>query len=172
VVVDPGGTTGWATVHPQARLVRAGQFAGNEWEQVDAVLRLWLAQRTAAGLPALVVEAFSLRVGLNEGAKSRAETLSPVRLTFALEYTIYRLAVRGVVPPRWGSTGAVDTRQQANDAKHFATDERLRRWGLYVPGDHARDAVRHACLWLTWGGREHDQQATFTTGSWSAERVR
>lgn len=156
--VDPGGTTGYARVDLRQRLVVAGQLVGNEWEQVDALLRMWLDGREAhvpappaiRRHPAFVCEAFNLRSDLHRGAASKADTLSPVRISAMLEYTAYRMGVKGVVPLRWASTGAI-SRPTSSDAMTFATDERLRRWGLYVPGDHARDAVRHACLWIVRG---------------------
>jgi len=37
--------------------------------------------------------------------------------------------------------------QAPGDAKSFAHNDALRRWGVWVPKlDHARDAVRHLCL--------------------------
>jgi hypothetical protein len=38
--------------------------------------------------------------------------------------------------------------QSPSDAKRLATDDVLRTAGLYVPGDHARDAARHLLLHL------------------------
>jgi hypothetical protein len=40
-------------------------------------------------------------------------------------------------------------KQSAGMAKSFATDTKLRRWGLYQVGmRHANDAVRHGCYYL------------------------
>jgi len=39
--------------------------------------------------------------------------------------------------------------QSPSQAKSYATDERLRRWGLWVKGkDHERDALRHVAAFL------------------------
>lgn len=37
---------------------------------------------------------------------------------------------------------------QMSSEMGVVTDERLRNWDLYVPGDHARDAMRHLVVWL------------------------
>jgi len=40
-------------------------------------------------------------------------------------------------------------KQSAQNAKSFATDEKLQHWGFYVKGKpHARDAIRHGVHWL------------------------
>jgi hypothetical protein len=40
--------------------------------------------------------------------------------------------------------------QTAGDAKHYATNQRLRDWGVWVVGStHRRDAVRHVCAKLS-----------------------
>lgn len=42
--------------------------------------------------------------------------------------------------------------QTAQVAKHFVTDERLKEWGFWERGQrHARDSMRHALFFLTFG---------------------
>jgi hypothetical protein len=43
-------------------------------------------------------------------------------------------------------------KQSAQQGKGFVTDDRLKEWNLYLPGQpHARDAVRHGCQYLLFG---------------------
>lgn len=45
-------------------------------------------------------------------------------------------------------------KQMAHVAKGFCTDEKLTQWGYYAKGQrHARDAVRHACYYILFGGQ-------------------
>lgn len=40
-------------------------------------------------------------------------------------------------------------KQMAQQAKGFCTDDKLKAWGLYLPGQrHSRDAIRHAVYYL------------------------
>jgi len=42
--------------------------------------------------------------------------------------------------------------QNAQTGKGFCTDDKLRQWGLYIPGiRHAMDAVRHGAHFLIFG---------------------
>jgi hypothetical protein len=42
--------------------------------------------------------------------------------------------------------------QSAQQGKSFVTDDRLKVWGLHVPGaPHANDATRHVCQLLLFG---------------------
>lgn len=66
------------------------------------------------------------------------EFLSPVRITSAFEYALWRIGVPLL-------------RQSPSDAKTTATDARLRLWKLYERDggmNHARDADRHAITFL------------------------
>lgn len=167
LAVDPGGTTGWALLDSVTSKYSSGVLVGHEWEHTDALLEMVLGRLCDV----LVIEDFQLRAGLNEGAKSRRVTLSPVRVTEALCYSLYREVARdrraavgrarsiealgehGPLPSGWatqaGGKGSRVVVQSAADAKGFATDERLRSWGMYVTPEHARDAMRHAVLYAT-----------------------
>ena len=42
--------------------------------------------------------------------------------------------------------------QSAQIGKGFATDDKLKTWGLHIPGQvHSRDSIRHGCQYLLFG---------------------
>lgn len=152
--VDPGGSTGictvWYSAHnladpkvPMQKCLMAWQAAclnGGENEQTLEVLR-WFANRSFGQDRAdMVIEDFILRSAI----KGR-ELLSPVRIGHKLDYQLWRglklaSGERCKFEPYWQSPG---------DAKSVMTDERLKLMAMYTPGpDHARDATRHALMWL------------------------
>jgi len=152
--VDPGGSTGICTVWywaeglaspsvPMQKCLLAWQSAclrGGENEQTLEILR-WFANRSFGQDRAdMVIEDFILRSAI----KGR-ELLSPVRIGHKVDYQLWRgLKVasgeRLRFEPYWQSPG---------DAKSVMTDERLKLMAMYTPGpDHARDATRHALMWL------------------------
>lgn len=161
VAIDPGGTTGWSliSVHPgcltesdanildnihhhQHGQVDCGSHRGNlatslhsgistdgEFSGVydlTKFIRQW-------PVAAVVIEDFTLRQ-----LRMDRELLSPVRITAALGYNLWK-------------DGRDYHVQTPTDAKRVCTDERLKNWGLYDPTGgmvHARDADRHAILFL------------------------
>lgn len=143
VAFDPGGTTGWAvlSVHPDAvrdqrcsildNVTHAawGQFTGNEFVQVDAMVAL-CAQWLGA---ARVTEQFILLKSTTDD-----RLLSPVRINAALRYGLH-ISSKGVDRHVHNQTASM--------AKTTMTDERL-VYGGYLEGTrgapHARDALRHA----------------------------
>lgn len=150
--VDPGGTTGICTVwywpeglaDPKTPLQhcmmawQADGLRGSENEQSAAVIS-WVAERSIEESD-VVIEDFILRSAI----KGR-ELLSPVRIGHKIDYHLWRgfkdaTGKRRSMDPYW---------QSANDAKNVLTDSRLQSLAMYTPGpDHARDATRHALLWL------------------------
>lgn len=138
---DPGGTTGWAvfTVHPDAldcddfavldNIVHwdQGQIGGSEMEQIDAItelLELW--DGAAVGC-----EDFELRTVYAE--------LTPVTIRSKMEYVLQRM----FDPPRPMML------QMPSLAMTSVTDDRLKRWKLYRPGQvHGRDATKHCMTFL------------------------
>lgn len=112
---------------------------GGENDQTLQVLR-WFANRSFGPDSDMVIEDFILQTSI----KGR-ELLSPVRIGHKIDYQLWRgLKVasgeRMQFEPYW---------QSASDAKSVMTDERLRLMAMYTPGpDHARDATRHANMWL------------------------
>lgn len=145
---DPGGTTGWSLItvpkmllstrdSPITELFDArkdwqhGQISGNECDQVDAMLRLCRLHFHAC----IVIEDFTLRRFDHD-----KEMLSPVRLTAMLDYALHARSDRRTT-----------FRQQPSEAMQIATDTYLKQLNLYERKGgmgHARDADRHAVLWL------------------------
>lgn len=165
--LDPGGTTGWSILSVYADCLvdsdvsilasinfkQQGEVSGAEDNQTDEIMNILVAWPEAA----IVVERFQLR--------QMAVELSPVRITAKLEYALHT-AIAG---QEWGGDDGVDDLVEAGwvvddagqllprriwlqdpgMAKQAATNERLKDWGLYVPGsEHARDATRHAITFL------------------------
>lgn len=161
IAIDPGGTTGWSliSVHPESLTAPDASILENifmhQHGQVDCGShRGNLGTSLHAGIStdgefsgvydlakfcntwpcaAVVVEDFHLR----QFRKDR-DLLSPVRVTAALEYCLWR-------------KGRDAHFQTPADAKRVCTDERLKRWKMYDPVGsmvHARDADRHALLFL------------------------
>lgn len=149
---DPGGTTGWSL------LVLPKQIGGSDifsWN-LDSILRsrvswihgevhtmgeedkaVYQLSKMCDSWPtaAIVVEDFILR---SERKEKGRELLSPVRLTAKLETYLWRQDRQMFL-------------QQAAQAKTTITDERLQLWGCKADDglpDHARDADRHAVLFL------------------------
>jgi hypothetical protein len=147
IYIDPGGTTGWSLmqVHPLAleedhykilgniNYKTQGEVSGDYNLQTDELLDLVLNGWPDA---AIGIEGFDLRTRVTS-----PEVLDPVRLTEKITYGLHVAK-----DPR-----TVFLHQDANFAKHTATDDRLREWGLYVRAgglEHARDATRHAIVFL------------------------
>lgn len=165
--VDPGGKTGCAeglfelrrakTVgerFAQGSELRSWEVHGDELEQgVQLATEFEAFRRTcwASGVRRveLVIEDFNLRpTGI--GSTARAG-LAPVRVTSTM------LGVRIGKALQWETTtGRVSVGtdvpvvyQQPSEIKGFATNARLKKWGVYVVGsDHRRDAVRHLAVRL------------------------
>ncbi len=122
----------YSTGIPEITEWDAGQFYGDEATQVDNIARY---TRETQGLsykigPAVVGEGFSYETSVRD-----EDVLSPVRIMAMLVYAAHL-----------GKLG--DARviyQDRGLAKSTATDQRLKAWGFWLPGEeHARDAMRHA----------------------------
>lgn len=143
--IDPGGTTGWALLTIDSRMMYGdmpheilewdyGEVTGSEPEQVVSLCRLVRETQslTYKRGPAVVVEDFDVQP---HNPTTNLELLSPVRLAAMLAYAQFRGELADARLVLQGRRMAKDT----------ATDHRLRAWGLWVEGsDHIRDAVRHA----------------------------
>lgn len=152
--VDPGGSTGICTIWycaeelgdssiPLQQSLLAWESAclyGRENEQTLQILKWFASRSTGADTADMVIEDFVLRTAI----KGR-ELLSPVRIGHKIDYQLWRgLKVasgkRVQFEPYW---------QSPSDAKSVMTDQRLKIMSMYTPGpDHARDATRHAVMWL------------------------
>jgi hypothetical protein len=161
IALDPGGTTGWSliSVHPESLTAPDADWLDNiffhQHGQVDCgVHRGNLGTSLHSGIStdgefggvydlakfihqwpsaAIVIEDFVLRQH-----RMDRELLSPVRITAALGYSLWR-------------KGRDYHVQSPSDAKRVCSDDRLKQWGMYDPYGslrHARDADRHAILFL------------------------
>lgn len=98
---------------------------------------------------ALVIESFQLRTDVRS-----AEVLSPDRLRLAIE-----------AEEILHGAGRVPFLQTPADAKQTATNDRLKRAGLWFPGmQHACDAARHVALFL----RECRKHESLRAAAWPA----
>jgi len=134
IAIDPGGTTGWSliSVHPGSLVetsFHTGISTDGEFSGVYDLAKFIHTWPCAA----VVVEDFTL----NQFRRDR-DLLSPVRITAALGYCLWR-------------SGRDYHVQSPGDAKRICSDERLKEWRMYDPVGslvHARDADRHALLFL------------------------
>lgn len=151
-VVDPGGITGagrgvfdLAGKRSCGEVVKEAfdegraetwEVRGTPAEQAHEIMGEYLDWRahvilTHGQSPVLICEDFHLRPGL----KSDTRLLWPVRIAGALEVVALDKGEEVIL-------------QQPAMAMTYATNDRLKRWGLWVPSsrDHRRDVVRHLCL--------------------------
>lgn len=136
--LDPGETTGWS-VFLKGDFTDAGQEpTGREPALMADFIQLMFDQ--LGGLDHIVYEEYRIR-----GNKAQQHIGSEV-------VTIQHIGAIKVVADQ---LGIPTTKQGAGLAKGFATDEHLRRWGLFQRGKrHANDSIRHGVYWhLFAGGR-------------------
>lgn len=128
LVLDPGETTGWA-VFSQGLLVEWGQEATGKNPSLMADLI-----RSKIGVELILFEEYRVR-----GNKFRTHVGSEV-------VTIQHIGAIHVVA---AELGIPTVKQAAGLAKAFATDVKLRRWGLFQPNQrHTNDAIRHGVRYL------------------------
>lgn len=119
--LDPGGTTGWSYFNGLMRI---------EWGQKPISNMEEFLERYE--IDHLVCEGYVIYKGKE---KVQGSLLTP-RLIGQVE----AFALHADIPL---------TKQLAVSVKRFCSDEKLKDWGLYVPGrPHATDSTRHACYWL------------------------
>lgn len=165
IAIDPGGTTGWSfmSINPVALHDRAekvldnivthqhGQLDSTMTEGSDIVegeqiciddlchfIEMWPQA-------AVVIEDFVIR----SNNRSR-EFLSPVRITSAIRHQMWQ-------------NGRKPFLQTPADAKTTCSDARLKDWGMYDSYGslvHARDADRHALLFLRSAKESAEKRAT------------
>lgn len=120
--LDPGKTTGVASVHDDA--IVTGEF---DWRQLCVQL-----QRLVQVVDLVVAERFTInqRTVRNTQAPWSLEVIGAVRYVTGLQPFPVPFEL-----------------QSPADAKTFATDAKLRERGWWTPGKpHANDAARHALL--------------------------
>lgn len=136
--IDPGGTTGWAAVSVREIAMlnkrdlipgleyECGQITGNYNSQAQELIGLI----DEFNCP-VVMEDFHLR-------KKHVE-LSPLEIAARVEFALFL-------------TDELDKyyKQTPGDAKSTISDDRMKRWGIWLPHKqrHARDGIRHALLFL------------------------
>lgn len=128
---DPGGTTGWAmgvyTDNQPLTFIGGGQIPDGL-----AGFNLWMAGRTSIfrrGDVAVVAESFVL------DGRTKFPNITPLRIEGALEAWLY----------------PIQPIYQRNTAKGYVSDQRLRDYDLWIPGQrHQMDARIHAmaCMYL------------------------
>lgn len=136
--IDPGVTTGWAKITvPQDSIFgdapgeiidwQSGELTGPETAQ--AMTFCHIAKRFI--YPAIALEDFSI-----EKPQRGREFLAPVRVASKIQLCIEISLAGSCCGLEW---------QMPRLAFDTATDDRLKKWGLYKPGSpHERDATRHA----------------------------
>lgn len=141
MALDPGGTTGWARFDPNNTAIYCGQLCGAHQLELYDFLRSVLGNAKHSAFQQntpmqIVCESFQFRqfTGFD---KSKVELDS-------VEYI-------GVVKLFSQSYGVPVQFQTASLAKHFVSDEKLKRMDWYKPTAglvHARDALRHIIYYL------------------------
>jgi len=145
---DPGGTTGWSRMSCSVEALTDSDVSvlGTlEWEHgeircledEEAGLDQWLAVASEVPGACIGIEDFVPRF-----FNSSWDFYSPMRLTAAAKWIFHA---------QLGTESVHIKKQEASDAKDEITNDRLKRWGLYERKgglEHARDADRHAILWL------------------------
>lgn len=128
VALDPGETTGYA------EFVSGLLVYHEELKTFDIPTAVGPLEVILIGAPAVVVENYQVykwRMKQHVG-----DTLHTPRLIGCIETLC---ALSGIRP----------TKQLAQNAKKFVTDEKLKAWDMYVKGKpHARDAIRHGIFYL------------------------
>jgi hypothetical protein len=170
---DPGVETGWCVIvvddfraHDDPVLSKVRHFAAGVFhtgwsgrrkipreefdeiinEQVDECIELCQLWNNAA----YGVEDFALATNVRG-----REVLAPVRVMAGVEWALW-------------STGIVIEKQMPHE-RSIITEERLRRWGFWVPGndmDDARSATQHALAWL----RKAASNPKIAARAWGGER--
>lgn len=153
--LDPGETTGWS-LFGGGELIEWGQEAtGTEPAlMADFVNSIEAAYHSVLdwpdGLERIVYEEYRVR-----GNKAQEHIGSEV-------VTIQHIGAIKVVA---NELGLKLVKQSAGMAKGFASDRKLRAWGLYQTGlRHANDSIRHGVYWHLFSYRKdprghHEEEA-------------
>lgn len=137
-MLDPGETTGWARF-VAGDLIDCGQEATDGPAAMAEAVRelLETMQDSDRRADRIVYEEYRIR-----GNRAKEHIGSEV-------ITIQNIGAIKVVADE---LGVPVTKQGAGLAKGFATDTKLRHWGLYQPGmRHSNDAIRHGIYYLLFG---------------------
>lgn len=161
--VDPGGSSGvaWGRLRDEGTVAERFAAMPSEWSgsvtvkdaswmtQARLISLRWINFRMAcskAGLPAyFVCEDFLLRSMVS----SDREALYPVWIAAAI--VGYRNGLLdGYELAGFGRSAPIEVVwQEASSAMTYATNERMKRWNLYLPGKpHENDAWRHLAYFV------------------------
>jgi hypothetical protein len=134
VAVDPGGATGLARYDSETDALEALQLPPLEacaWVEQSLSTGTWDACPPGAGADLVVAEFFTISGGTLK--KSRGGSYDALHTFGAVKYLAWR-------------AGVEFASQRPAEAMGLVSDGVLRAMGMYVTGDHARDAVRHVVL--------------------------
>lgn len=133
LALDPGETTGWA-VFKHGILHAHGQLDTHTVTSSVNPLVPFISHASYVVVENYQVYAWKLK-------EHKWDTLHTPRLIGCIE----TLCVLNNV---------LLTKQTAQNAKKFVTDDKLKHWDMYVKGKpHARDAIRHAIFYTIFGGK-------------------
>jgi hypothetical protein len=138
LAVDPGGTSGWVTADVSSTEHLRRTLIAGELDPVGMAekLRLWCLDARTHG------QAQSLKFVL----VMERFTITAVTGKLSPQYDAMELIGLGKYLASWSGV-EFDLSQAPGDAKAFAHNDQLKKWGVWVPAkEHARDAVRHLCL--------------------------
>lgn len=132
--LDPGETTGWASFN-EGLLLECGQWPTPDPSAFADTLHAFIAANDY--IDRIVYEEYRVRGNkFNEHVGSEVVTIQNI----------------GAIKVVAGEHAIPLSKQTAGMAKGFATDAKLRRWGLYQKGlKHANDALRHGVYWHLFG---------------------
>lgn len=163
--IDPGKTTGlaWGIFERKKSTmltlsggvsVGGAQVQGRDsLDTAHQIVEKWEAFGGSVGIQVgsvqnvLIIEDFILRP---QTATSSREMLTPVEITGM---------IRGILWEALGVMGPNIVFQMPSEAKGFATNERLGRWGVpkEIVGRHSKDAWRHIAVYLAKRSQQQSQ---------------
>lgn len=146
--LDPGETFGWALFR-NGELVVAGQ------EHIDRMSDIeHLVVRAANIIPRKGRPTIVPGYGRLERIVMESYRVYPWQLERHSFSDVPTLRYIGAVQMLASQLSLPITLQAAAVAKEFASDSRLKNWGLYQKAHrHANDAIRHGAHYLLFGGR-------------------
>jgi len=127
MALDPGQTTGWSYWDCQERVGYGQETISNIEDWLDQYL-----DTGYCGIDQLVFENYRVYPGREK-----------------VQGNLYTPRLIGRIESWAARTGVPVAKQMAAPVKRFCTDQKLKDWDLWVPGQkHAMDATRHAAYWL------------------------
>lgn len=144
--LDPGETMGW-TVFVDAHILRCGQLPIKtqlaQGRSISHALNIFfddlVGVEPADGWPGVTVDACVMEDYVVYGHKMQANIWNPlftVRLIGALQFACSERKIPIIY-------------QMASEVKFFATDDKLKRWGLFQEKlKHTNDSVRHGVYYM------------------------